>query len=422
MNKCYTINDLISDEELYHHGIKGQKWGIRRFQNKDGSLTPAGKKRYDDNGPSNTKTKEEKRAERALKREYNLQRNAEKNRSKSKIQFVKNLHESRVDALAEKYKQNGLSDEQAKAEAKKRAKAEALVAGAAAVTVTALGIYAAKKHKDKMNATDRILDSEAEIQRIVALAQGKEVNTNHRLYVAYDKRDKSKYLGMYGKQLLNEDSSKTVYKVKLKPEERIKVASRDRAAKVFMDMYNGDPEFKKHYEDRILQYAKVAGNGNFLGFKAMYEGGKVSQMNMFTKGYELFNVALVDDDPKSKQYFEQFYGKLIEQGMNAIEDRNDKLYSGYKSKDPLITFGVKYAYTKEAVSREDIANEAAKVMMKDVGGALGKSGALYLAGKGIRMYNRNYEDSKMIREYKAQHPNSELSDTEIIKVLKPYRK
>lgn len=32
--------------ELYHHGIKGQKWGIRRFQNKDGSFTPAGRKRY----------------------------------------------------------------------------------------------------------------------------------------------------------------------------------------------------------------------------------------------------------------------------------------------------------------------------------------------------------------------------------------
>ena len=31
--------------ELYHHGIKGQKWGVRRYQNKDGSLTLAGKKR-----------------------------------------------------------------------------------------------------------------------------------------------------------------------------------------------------------------------------------------------------------------------------------------------------------------------------------------------------------------------------------------
>lgn len=34
------------DGTLYHHGIKGQKWGKRRFQNQDGSLTPAGEKRY----------------------------------------------------------------------------------------------------------------------------------------------------------------------------------------------------------------------------------------------------------------------------------------------------------------------------------------------------------------------------------------
>lgn len=35
--------------QLYHYGIKGQKWGIRRFQNTDGTLTVKGRERYKDN-------------------------------------------------------------------------------------------------------------------------------------------------------------------------------------------------------------------------------------------------------------------------------------------------------------------------------------------------------------------------------------
>lgn len=34
------------NNELYHHGVKGQRWGVRRYQNADGSLTSAGKNRY----------------------------------------------------------------------------------------------------------------------------------------------------------------------------------------------------------------------------------------------------------------------------------------------------------------------------------------------------------------------------------------
>ncbi|MDO5397626.1 MAG: hypothetical protein Q4G33_06825 [bacterium] len=35
----------MDNNELMHHGILGMKWGVRRYQNKDGSLTPAGKRR-----------------------------------------------------------------------------------------------------------------------------------------------------------------------------------------------------------------------------------------------------------------------------------------------------------------------------------------------------------------------------------------
>ena len=41
---------MMTSHELYHHGILGMRWGVRRYQNKDGSLTELGKKRYGNNG------------------------------------------------------------------------------------------------------------------------------------------------------------------------------------------------------------------------------------------------------------------------------------------------------------------------------------------------------------------------------------
>lgn len=47
----------MKSSELIHYGVRGMRWGVRRYQNKDGSLTAAGRKRYSDDGPSGKTTK-----------------------------------------------------------------------------------------------------------------------------------------------------------------------------------------------------------------------------------------------------------------------------------------------------------------------------------------------------------------------------
>ena len=49
---------FYTDEELAHHGILGQKWGVRRFETEGGHLTALGKKRYDGNPVSEKEKKQ----------------------------------------------------------------------------------------------------------------------------------------------------------------------------------------------------------------------------------------------------------------------------------------------------------------------------------------------------------------------------
>lgn len=86
--------EICFDDELQHWGIKGQKWGQRRYQNKDGSLTPAGVKRYN-------KEKEALKKEKAkVKAEEKVLANKKKTQAKiDKLEAEKKALEERKKAL-----------------------------------------------------------------------------------------------------------------------------------------------------------------------------------------------------------------------------------------------------------------------------------------------------------------------------------
>lgn len=92
-------------DELYHHGIKGQKWGIRRYQNPDGSYTSAGLKRYGARNArqANALAKYQEREYRNAKAYYDSKEKALRNKiNKLSDKIDKTTSPSRAERLSRK--------------------------------------------------------------------------------------------------------------------------------------------------------------------------------------------------------------------------------------------------------------------------------------------------------------------------------
>lgn len=403
---------------LYHHGIKGQKWGVRRFQKKDGSLTPAGRKRYDDDGPSQKKQKE-----------YKVPKN-------------KSLHRLKIE---EKYKAQGMSKKEAEQAAARRIRGEQFAVGAAAVTVAACVAY----NKYKNHNIDKVLKN-VEFHRILETNNPDAPVREGARYVSYKNNDKMKYRGLYGNELkkkiegekgalkiesdmarirgesFNPDSykalkDKKIYDMTIKSKNDIKVASEKRARETFEKLYNTDSEFRKNFEARVkfnrFELAMKKGMTGTGLVDNIADGKDLSPKDLKSKAYDLFNIMLVDGNEKSRSNQTKFYNALKEQGMNAVQDMNDKKYSGYKTKNPLILFDGEFEYSKEVLSDSRIAKDLKKSMTQILGGPAVATAAAYAAAFGASpvMEQRSLEKQAIL--YMRKHPNSNMSKKEVEKML-----
>ena len=393
---------------LAHYGVLGMKWGVRRYQNADGTLTAAGKARekmLDARSEQNKHgygTKAYNSAK--LKAQY-YSREFKDAKTKEALDNQKTKSKRQL-ALQEKYKKMGYTDSEAELKAYRHAKGETVALAAGGVAIAGLAAYVAYKHYD--NTTNRIIKKASDLSRITTNAN--ETYGDGRAMYAFQKKDRAQYAGLYANQL--NFSSPGVYKVKYSVDSALKVASPKTAQNLIFNHLEADHSGRETLAKRLTQNAM---NDPAPRKAVVYlKGAKDIANGKNTKAaYEAINMGMYDQD--TRKYVAEI---LKTAGYDAVRDVNDHKYSGFNSKNPLIIVSPeklgKVAVDKVGlVSAQNLATKWALVKN-------GKSLSAIGLGIGAIKANSKIQDEKsnniFVNKYRKEHPNSKLSANEILKI------
>lgn len=409
---------------LIHYGIKGMKWGVIRFRDKDG------KSRYGvdyDKAKSNL----DKATAVYLSEAKNPVYSAKDSKKIRKSQAAVNYHtrevsdakhrakmvgtkkSKRQEKYEQEYKKQGLTKDEAELAAYKKIKTQKMIAVTAGVTLTAATAYVAYKHYD--NNVDKILKSGTLLQNI---STNSNKGVSDAFYASKGSMDKIKYKGLYGSQLKAQNGG-SIYKTDVRVKNNLRVASKQSATQALAELIKKDDGSKDAVVRQVgLVSRSLNEKQRRVAQKALQSiaSGKVD-----SNVYDAFNIALVDHSPYGESINKRFYSHLKAKGYDAIKDVNDAKYSGYKT-NPLIVFGGTNRVTVDKV-REVVNSEIDKnrnIAMMDLVGRQGVAvGAIYtasiLGGTAVGKSAKTKKNNAIVSQYRKAHPESKLTYNEIVR-------
>lgn len=415
----------MHNNELYHHGILGQRWGVRRFQNEDGSLTAAGRKRYDvDIDYAKERVRQAKKIKTISGSRKTARDNIEWEKAKLSAEKAKvGLNKETGDKskhrlkLEQMYREKGMSAEEAEIAAYKRARTEKIIAAVGGTAIAATAAYVAYKHWD--NNIDKIIKPGTTLQNI---SNNSNKGVEDAFYFSMNKSDNTRYRGLYGNQLSWQGD---VYETKIGVKEGLKVASPKHARQALAEMIKDNDSNKQMLIKRLNDmdgYLSPGANKVIEGAISDLKNNKIS-----SRVYNALNVGLVRDENlmDTDQLRKNFYSVLTNKGYDAIMDVNDKKYSGYMSKRPMIAFnaaGKAIIDSSRKLDEIEIMGNARKAQITNfikqyATKQLPVDAAYATAGIGIAALSKNNKRKnrdKIVNNYKKEHPNTNLSYNEIV--------